>query len=93
MLSYPSCMVDLPRLCNVLVGDLKSVFVMHERSPPHLFLYMFLFNKETKYATNKGSIGLNTGEPKTYLLLLLLYLSIYYVYFYLFTNLFILKQG
>ena len=31
-----------PRLCNVLVGDLGYVFIMHERSPPHLFLYLFI---------------------------------------------------
>ena len=29
-------------LYNVLVGDLKGMFVMHERSPPHLFLYLFI---------------------------------------------------
>ena len=85
-------MMDHLGLCSVLVGDLEYERVVLERSSPHLFLYMFLFNKETKYATNKGSTDLNTREPKTYLFLLLL-LSIYYVYFYLFTNLFILKQG
>jgi hypothetical protein len=30
-------------LCNVLVGDLKCMFVMHERSLPHLFLYLSFF--------------------------------------------------
>ena len=31
-----------PRLCNVLVEDVGCVFIMHERSPPHLFLYLFI---------------------------------------------------
>jgi len=45
------CLVLLARwivrgLHNVLVGDLKCVLVVLERSPPHLFLYLFLFDKE-----------------------------------------------
>jgi hypothetical protein len=33
-------------LCNILVGDLKCVLVMLERSPPHLFLYLFYSNEK-----------------------------------------------
>jgi len=63
-----------PRLCNVLVGDLRCVFIMHERSPPHLFLYLFYLINKNKKRTNKGSVGWNTGEPK----------SFYYYYYIIF---------
>ena len=33
-------------LCNVLVGDLKCMFVMYERSPPHLYLYLSFFYRQ-----------------------------------------------
>ena len=83
-------------LCNVLVGDLECVFIMIERSPPHLLLYLLLLNKEKqKKQTSKGSTGLNTEEPKTYLLLLLLFfcyllllLLYFFILFYVFTQTF-----
>jgi hypothetical protein len=39
-------------------GEISSEFAPYafERSPPHLFLYMLLFNK-TKVETNKDSAG------------------------------------
>jgi len=76
----------------MLVGDLECAFVELERSP-HTYFVPALFFKEKKW-NNKASTGLNTGELKTYFIIIIkLLLSIYYVYFYLFTNLFILKQG
>ena len=78
------CMMDRLGLCSVLVGDLKCECFVLERSPAHLFLYLFLFNKETKYAANKGSTSLNTGEPKTSLLLL--FIIIYLLCLFLFVH-------
>ena len=46
-------------------GDLERLVVELESSPPHLFLYLFLF-KKTKVETRRDSTGLNTGEPKLY---------------------------
>ena len=60
------CLLDHSMLCNVLVGDLECVLVMPERSPLHLFLYLFILKKETKVETNKGSAGLNIGETKLF---------------------------
>ena len=77
-------MMDHLGLCSVLVGDLEYERVVLERSSPHLFLYMFLFNKETKYATNKGSTSLDTREPKTSLLLL--FIIIYLLCLFLFVH-------
>ena len=38
-------MMDHPRVVQH-VGDLECVLVVLERSPPHLFVYLFLFDKE-----------------------------------------------
>jgi hypothetical protein len=69
---------DRPMLCNVLVENLEYERVELERSPPHLFLYPFLFNKENK--TNKGSTSLNTREPKFYCYYYLLFIIIIFIY-------------
>jgi len=37
-----------------------------ERSPPHLFLYLFLFKRKTKVETTRTLPVLNTGESKLY---------------------------
>jgi hypothetical protein len=50
-------MLDHLILCNMLVGDLNCVFVMHERSPP-TYSCTCLLDKETRMETNKGSTSL-----------------------------------
>jgi hypothetical protein len=46
-------MLDHSMLCNVLVGDLKWVFVMLESSPT-LILVPILFNKEKQKGNEQG---------------------------------------
>ena len=50
-------------------GEISSEFApcAFERSPPHLFLYLFLFNKRTKGGNNLGLCRLQTpGSLKFY---------------------------
>ena len=77
------CMLCYSMLCNTLVGDLECVLVMLERSPPHLFLYLFYLIKKNKKETKKGSTNRNTSEPKFYYYYYYLFVY-YFIYIYLF---------
>ena len=57
----------------MLVEDLECVFIMLERSPPHLLLYCFYLTEKIKVEPNKGSTSCNTREPMIYLLLFIIY--------------------
>ena len=48
--------------------DISNEFALgdFERSPPHLFLYLFLFKRKTKVETTRTLPVLNTGESKHY---------------------------
>jgi hypothetical protein len=52
------CMVYCSLLCNMLVGDLKCAFVVLERSPPYLFLYLLYFQQINKNKRNRNKQGL-----------------------------------
>ena len=49
-------------------GEITKEFAIvdFERSPPHLFLYLFLFKRKTKVETKRTLPILNTGESKLY---------------------------
>ena len=49
-------------------GEIMKEFAIgdFERSPPHLFLYLFLFKRKTKVETKRTLPILNTGESKLY---------------------------
>ena len=49
-------------------GEITKEFAIgdFERSPPHLFLYLFLFKRKTKVETTRTLPVLNTGESKLY---------------------------
>ena len=48
---------------------------------PHLFLYLFILTKRNKAETNKGSAGFNNGEPKFFLLVVLLSIKLLCLFF------------
>jgi len=50
---------DLLNVCAMCWGNLQMFFFARERSPPHLFLYLFIDKQEK---STQGSAGLNTGE-------------------------------
>jgi len=75
-------------------GEITKEFAIgdFEISPPHLFLYLFLFKRKTKVETKKRTLpGLNTGESKLYsmkaffleLIFIFLFLLLFYCYFYM----------
>jgi hypothetical protein len=95
------CALDHSMLCNVLGGDLECVLVMLERSPPHLFLYLFYLIKRNKSENKQGLYQSKTlGRLNfiiiiitfyfCYLLLLLLY---FLILFYVFTQLFSINKA
>jgi hypothetical protein len=45
---------DLPRFCNMLVGDLECVRVELERSPHTYFCTCFLFKKKQRKQNKQG---------------------------------------
>ena len=49
-------------------GEITKEFAIgdFERSPPHLFLYLFLFKRKTKVEIKRTLPILNTGESKLY---------------------------
>ena len=51
---------------NMLGGEITKEFAIgdFERSPPHLFLYLFLFKRKTKVEITSTLPVLNTGESK-----------------------------
>ena len=48
--------------------DISNEFAFDdfEKSPSHLFLYLFLFKRKTKVETKRTLLILNTGESKLY---------------------------
>jgi len=53
----------------------RSQMCVHEKSPPHLLMYLLLLNRKTKVKPNKGSTSCNTRE------LMIYYYSYYYYYY------------
>ena len=49
-------------------GEISKEFAIGDfkRSPPHLFLYLFLFKRKTKVEIKRTLPVLNTGESKLY---------------------------
>ena len=88
-------------LCNVLVGDLECAFIMHEQSPPHLFLYLFFLNKRNKSEDRQELYQLNTLGSLNFIIIITTpfstycyyyyyYYYYYFILFYVFTQLFII---
>ena len=59
---------DLERVCIWWFWEISNEFAFDdfEISPPHLFLYLFLFKRKTKVETKRTLPILNTGESKLY---------------------------
>ena len=58
------CMSAHPMLCNTLWGDLVWVVVEVERSPPHLFLYLFYSKQKETKKQRRALLATNAREPK-----------------------------
>ena len=56
------------RCCATCWGEIMKEFAIgdFERSPPHLFLYLFLFKRKTTVETTRTLLVSNTGESKLY---------------------------
>ena len=72
-----TCWWEISNVCSLCLRDLPTLILVHALS-----------DKETKMEMNKGSTSLNTREPKTYLLSLLLnyYFSINLLCLFLFVH-------
>jgi len=63
----------------MLVGDLECAFAMLERSPSHLFLYLFYSNRKTKNRTNKAAKTLRSLNFYFYYLFIYLFILLYFI--------------
>jgi len=64
----------------VLVGHLECAFAMFERSPPHLFLYLFYSNRKTKIEQIRALPAKTIGSLNIYFNYYLMFITIIFIY-------------